>query len=128
VVVNKLDLPDVMELSGLQGLISSRGTLRVSATRGDGIPNLAEAVRKELFNGHGPDMAEPLVSKVRHQKALQRSLERIQKAFQGLKDCAHLELAAEDLRQALQAVGEVTGQTYSDEVLESIFSQFCIGK
>jgi tRNA modification GTPase len=128
VVVNKIDLPERLNREGLEGLISQRRTVRTSAVRGDGIEEVGRAIGRELFNGQGPDLSEPLVTSLRHQEALERSADMIQKARQRLTSGGHQELVAEELRGAIGSLEEIIGGRYSEEVLDRIFSQFCIGK
>ena len=64
----------------------------------------------------------------RHQEALQRAVSSTTGAIAALRDNLTLELAAMDLRIAVNAVGEVVGKTTTEDLLDSIFSQFCIGK
>jgi tRNA modification GTPase len=64
----------------------------------------------------------------RHQQALQRTQSSAESAIEGLRAGAALDLVAVDLRIAVNAVGEIVGKTSSEDLLDSIFSQFCIGK
>jgi len=64
----------------------------------------------------------------RHQDALRRGREATQRSLDALAADATLELVAMDLRIAMNAVGEVVGKTTTEDLLDSIFSQFCIGK
>ena len=64
----------------------------------------------------------------RHQAALQRARSSIQRTLESLRADRNLELAAMDLRIAVNAVGEIVGKTTTEDLLDSIFSQFCLGK
>jgi tRNA modification GTPase len=64
----------------------------------------------------------------RHQHALQQSLEHVAIVKEGLASNRELELIAMDLRIALSELGEVIGETTTEDLLDSIFSQFCLGK
>jgi len=128
VVVNKIDLPTVLDKEVLERFARARPTLYTSARRGDGIENLAMAIGNELLNSHGPDLSEPLISKLRHQEALKKVVENAYRAYRGLKKGANEELVAVDLREALSALGEITGEVCNEEILDRIFSQFCVGK
>jgi tRNA modification GTPase len=64
----------------------------------------------------------------RHQDALQRARAAAQRAIDALRGGETLELAAVDLRIAMDAVGEIVGKTSTEDLLDMIFSQFCIGK
>ena len=64
----------------------------------------------------------------RHQEALQRARKHALHTIEALRTNQTLELAAMDLRIATNAIGEIVGKTTTEDVLDSIFSQFCIGK
>jgi tRNA modification GTPase len=128
VIINKIDLPSALGRGWPDEEVLSRRILRASAARGDGMAGVSEAIVKALHNGHGPDAAEPVVTALRHQEALCKAEDRIRKAMEGFSNGTGEELVAADLRAALQAVGEITGQTCDEEVLDRIFSRFCVGK
>jgi tRNA modification GTPase len=69
-----------------------------------------------------------LVSSARHKDALRRGLEHIQAAEVTLADGLPLDFVAIDLRAALEALGEITGETATADLLDRIFAEFCIGK
>jgi tRNA modification GTPase len=70
----------------------------------------------------------PAMINARHQDALRRARVGLDHSLAALRDAAAPELAAADLRIATNAVGEVVGKTSTEDLLDSIFSQFCIGK
>lgn len=123
-VLNKSDLPARLELpAGLEG-----GAVRVSSLTGAGIEELKAAIRARVWSGGvGAEMLEVMIN-ARHQEALRRAREALDRAIAALGEGVTLELVASDLRLAVQAVGEVVGQTATDDLLDRIFSTFCIGK
>ena len=127
-VINKRDLPEVLDVKKLKKLSFARPEMCISAKRGDGVWDLAGDIRRKLLDGQGPDVTEPLVSRVRHREALKKTLRSIRRARRALTRGMSEELVAADLREALLALGQVTGETCTDEILEYIFSQFCVGK
>ncbi len=128
IVVNKIDLERVLDLKDLEKMLPSGRVFYTSAKQGDGLGDVAKAIKKELFNGHEPDVSEALVSNVRHRDALQGALENTCRARRQITASNKEELAAVDLREALSALGEITGETCNEEILDNIFSQFCVGK
>ena len=70
----------------------------------------------------------PAMINARHQDALRRARGGLSNSLAGLQAAATLELIAMDLRIATNAIGEVVGQTATEDLLDQIFSQFCIGK
>jgi tRNA modification GTPase len=100
--------------------------IAVSARTGEGLP----ALRVHLKACMGYDSAETgLVSaRARHVEALQRAERHAERAFEQLTQSRAGELVAEELRLAQGALGEITGEFHSDDLLGRIFGSFCIGK
>jgi tRNA modification GTPase len=128
VAVNKADLPAVLDTETLPGAIAGNEILRVSARTGEGIAALRDAVHDTLRRAAGESRSESVLTNLRHKIALERAFASLRAAEQGLSGGLSPEFAAFDLREALGALGEVTGQAISEEVLDRIFAAFCIGK
>ncbi len=69
-----------------------------------------------------------LVTRARHREALERCREALERARGALGEGLPVEVAAAELRLAAGAVGEITGETVDEEVLETVFREFCLGK
>lgn len=124
-VLNKSDLERNLKLPED---IPFAATVEMVALTGDGVELLKRAICNQFLRSTASDKREYIaLSRARHRDALASAEKYLQQFSTGLQD-ANLELLALDLRGALQAVGEVTGQTATDEVLDKIFSSFCIGK
>lgn len=125
-VLNKSDLPRVVELPAcFDGMIS----IPISASSGSGVDDLRERVRTTFLHETALDSREFVaISRARHRDALVSAEAVLQKFRDGLLLGLGLDLLAIDLRDALSAIGSVTGETTCDEVLDAIFSSFCIGK
>jgi tRNA modification GTPase len=94
----------------------------------DGVETLREAIYKAVWSGKVPtEMLEVMINS-RHQDALKRGLCSLKEVSQGLSTGLGLELVAMDLRISIGAIGEIVGETTTDDLLDSIFSQFCLGK
>ncbi|RNC67688.1 MAG: tRNA uridine-5-carboxymethylaminomethyl(34) synthesis GTPase MnmE [Desulfuromonadales bacterium] len=126
VVVNKSDLVLHLELpASLAGVTQ----VAISTATGEGIVDLREAVFQAFIHGVAIDSREYVaLSQSRHWDALAKAQECIQTFLANLAASQTLELLAVDLKDALHAVGEVTGETTPDDVLDLIFQRFCIGK
>ncbi len=86
-------------------------------------------IRTTFLHGSALDSREFVaISRARHRDALSSACSALRQFLSGLEGGRELETLAIDLRDALSAVGQVTGETTTDDVLDVVFSSFCIGK
>ncbi|HBA71594.1 MAG: tRNA uridine-5-carboxymethylaminomethyl(34) synthesis GTPase MnmE [Geobacteraceae bacterium GWC2_55_20] len=124
-VINKIDMPRQL---AIPDSISFEAAIDISAKNGIGNELLKQTVCECFFKGTSIDRRELVaISRSRHRDALKNAGNVLRRFMEGLDQCG-LELLSIDLREALEAVASVTGQTTNDEVLDQIFSSFCIGK
>jgi len=115
---NRLNLPEKFPLT----------TVDVSCTTGAGMEPLKDAIKECLWSGEiKAEMLQVMINS-RHQEALKRAREATLRTIDALRSGLTLELPAMELRIAANAVGEIVGKTSTEDLLDSIFSQFCIGK
>ena len=119
VVVNKSDLGSPAGPLRVNG----RTAIPVSALTGDGIDGLLRALQTELA-ARAPAGDAPSLTRARHRQAL----EECRAALARYRGAGQVELAAEDLRLAVRALGRITGRVDVDDILDVIFQDFCIGK
>ena len=93
-----------------------------------GLDTLKTAIYQELLGGESGITESPIVTNARHQEALRRANEGLNYAIQSLKDAMPPELVAVDLRISLDSLGDIVGKTTTEDILDRIFSQFCVGK
>jgi tRNA modification GTPase len=115
---NKLNLPE--EISG--------PLVDVCCLSGQGIEALKDAIKELVWAGKIEAGMLQVMINSRHQEALGRARVATLRTLDALRADATLELVALDLRIAVNAVGEIVGKTATEDLLDSIFSQFCIGK
>ncbi|HEY3797924.1 MAG TPA: tRNA uridine-5-carboxymethylaminomethyl(34) synthesis GTPase MnmE [Caulobacteraceae bacterium] len=123
-VLNKADLPAGRDASAAQTAAAKLRRLSLSAQTGAGVSELFAAIETRMV----ADLAGaefPAVTRARHAKALAAALAHLERAETGL---AGAELAAEDLRLAARQLARVTGYIGAEDVLDVVFSSFCIGK
>jgi len=126
VICNKSDLAPECELSSE---LSAFPSCQVSSATGAGIDDLKRAIRNTFLRHGLLDSREFItISRVRHRDALVSAQEALSKFIDGIGESRESETLAIDLRVALDSVGQVTGECTSDELLDVIFSSFCIGK
>ena len=121
-ICNKADLPRRLQLP------AGVSVVEVSCVTGRGLEELKDAIRNCIWSGEiKAEMLQVMINS-RHQEALSRARNATERAIDALENDLTLELAAMDLRIAVNAVGEIVGKTSTEDLLDSIFSQFCIGK
>jgi tRNA modification GTPase len=124
IVRNKTDLPQQLDLPRK----NSAPVIDVCCLSGQGIEALKDAIKNLVWAGKIESGMLQVMINSRHQEALSRARVTTSQTAIALKTDASLELVALDLRQAVGAVGEIVGKTTTEDLLDSIFSQFCIGK
>ncbi|HEU5395631.1 MAG TPA: tRNA uridine-5-carboxymethylaminomethyl(34) synthesis GTPase MnmE [Verrucomicrobiae bacterium] len=130
-VRNKTDRPTNLQLP--PELLVTRHSapvtaIDVSCVTGQGIEALKDAIKGAVWSGEiKAEMLQVMINS-RHQDALNRAREAAERTIGALREGATLELVALDLRIAVSAVGEIVGKTTTEDLLDSIFSTFCIGK
>jgi len=126
IAINKIDLPQALTLAEASSCFSNARVVRISAKTGVGIDELKLTLRELLLGAQRePDI---VITNVRHAAALTRSEAALQHATQALVDDCPPEFAAMDLNGAREALEEIVGVINNEDILERIFSKFCIGK
>jgi tRNA modification GTPase len=127
-VRNKMDLPVKLELPPSFLVTRHSSLVTVSCVTGQGIEPLKDAIKELVWSGEiKAEMLQVMINS-RHQDALNRAREAAVRTREALREAATLELVALDLHIAVNAVGEIVGKTATEDLLDSIFRQFCIGK
>lgn len=103
-------------------------THRVSSKTGEGLDLLRKGISNFLVEDYSSSDDTVMLTERRHFESLQSCLEPIEKALLACRDVSHLELLAFDVREALYFLGQISGETTTEAVLDDVFSGFCIGK
>jgi tRNA modification GTPase len=120
-VLNKTDLGEDPSWRAVEGV-------RISCLKGEGIEALADAIVARVTGGAGPHRHWSVAINARHADCLRRARDFATAGREALTGGLSPEFVAEELRGALDAVGEIVGKADSEEILGKIFSTFCIGK
>jgi tRNA modification GTPase len=123
---NKCDLPGCWTPAALGA--SDTPCLDVSALRGEGFVALEQALVQQALGDTALGHEEGLLTRERHRHSLAVALRNVQAAEQGLRQGVPLEIVAFDVTEALQQIAEVLGESCAGEVLDRIYSSFCVGK
>jgi tRNA modification GTPase len=120
-----IEIHNKIDLAGLSAKRDGR-SVWLSAATGQGLDLLEAVVTDELGLTENSD--SEFSARQRHVDQIQKALDRVDHGLGELKQTGSGELLAEDLREAAEALGEITGRVSPDELLGRIFSSFCIGK
>jgi tRNA modification GTPase len=127
VVLNKTDLPARVNGEVFEATAAGLPRVRISASKGEGIEELRKAIRDVITAGiDTTDLG--VAPSLRHKEALERASGHLEKSVSNLREGVPFEIIAADLQEGLEALGDIVGETTNEEVLDRIFSQFCIGK
>ena len=123
IVVNKCDV----ETFSNADLSRVEATIIISAKTGEGIDNLRAAMLAQ-FDNTGVDSGGLLITNARHYDLLRRANHELESAIAALRERRSEELVLVPLHNSLRYLGEITGETTTEDILSKIFSTFCIGK
>ncbi|WP_394349683.1 tRNA uridine-5-carboxymethylaminomethyl(34) synthesis GTPase MnmE [Adhaeribacter soli] len=123
-VANKLDAAadKLIDFGSFENLIG------ISASRHQNIPELKKAILSQVKTAGLQDRSQTIVTNLRHVASLEKTYAALDDVLNGIALGISSELVASDIRRSLHALGEITGEITTDDLLENIFSKFCIGK
>lgn len=124
VLLNKIDLERRFSLETIKDL---ENTIEISARTGFGIDDLKEKIKELFFNGK-IDTESMIVTNTRHKQALYRAKENCEIAIEKVDNNEFLDLISIYVTSGLRALGEITGAELEEDLVNKIFSEFCVGK
>jgi tRNA modification GTPase len=127
-IINKVDRSQCLELEEVRHMWPHAPCVSTSTLTGQGLSELEESIADLVLGGKTLHSSSILITSARHQEALRRATAHLRASQTTLKRGEPLDFISIDLRAAYDALGEITGETASDDLLDKIFSEFCIGK
>lgn len=129
VVLNKTDLPTKINLNELQKYASEAEIIKSSAVAPLGTKDLEDRIAKLFFAGSIENSSNNvMVTNARHIVLLQQTVTALDSVLDGIEAGMPVDLVQIDMTRAWDLLGEITGDSYQDELLDQLFSQFCLGK
>ncbi len=129
VIINKKDLSLKISLEDVKSRFEKDPIVQISALKNEGIDDLKKTIYTSLAHRDVRSTPEHLIiANIRHKTALTQARNNLFNTMKGLEEGTSLEFIAFEIRSALEALGELVGETTTEEVLNRIFEQFCIGK
>ena len=127
VLVNKSDLESKNTDEELKSFFGDREFMNVSIKKGT-ILDIENKIKDMFFSGDLKAKEEFYINNLRHVRALKEAVKFIDSAIEGLETREFLDCIEVDLRGALDELGNITGETTTEDILDKVFSEFCIGK
>jgi tRNA modification GTPase len=133
ILMNKIDfltdqhLEAIRDLNNFKNLDENDQVLYISASYGDNVDQLASLL-VDTIKQENTEENDVVITNARHFEALVNAGDAINRVHEGMKTGLSSDLLAQDIRQVLHYLGEITGEVTTDEILGNIFSKFCIGK
>ncbi len=127
VAINKIDLSQKLSRSEIEKEDLEGQIVEISAKEGLGIDKLKEAIFSTAVS-QSSEGSSMFINRIRHKIALERADDSLQKAKESISKEMSPEFVALDLKLALEHLGEIVGETTTEDILDKIFSEFCIGK
>ncbi|HCU7337702.1 TPA: tRNA uridine-5-carboxymethylaminomethyl(34) synthesis GTPase MnmE [Staphylococcus aureus] len=128
VIVNKMDLEQNIDINEVKDMIGDTPLIQTSMLKQEGIDELEIQIRDLFFGGEVQNQDMTYVSNSRHISLLKQARQTIQDAIDAAESGVPMEMVQIDLTRTWEILGEIIGETASDELIDQLFSQFCLGK
>lgn len=128
ILLNKSDLERKVNEEEVKNLLGDRKYFDVSILSGKEIITIENEIKDMFFKGEIKESSDIYVNNLRHVNALKEAKKAMEDVLNDIENEMFLDLLEVNLETALQALGEITGDTTTEDVLDKVFSEFCIGK
>ena len=129
IILNKTDLPRKVDLEELKSLAGKSAVIETSIVNHEGMDQLGEQIVHMFFNeGIESNQNNVMVTNARHIGLLHQANDALSDVLKGINDGMPVDLVQIDMTRCWELLGEITGDSYQDELLDQLFSQFCLGK
>jgi tRNA modification GTPase len=129
IILNKIDKPVVLDRNEIEELIGKeRPIVETSLTLGKGIDKVEDIIYKMFFRGELEMSNDLMITNIRHQETLNKAHKHLLDALEGIDNLLPMDIVSIDLRSAVDSLGSITGETITDDLIDKIFSEFCLGK
>ena len=128
VIINKTDLEQRLDVSELRKMIGDMPLIQTSMLKQEGIDELEIQIKDLFFGGEVQNQDMTYVSNSRHISLLKQARQSIQDAIDAAESGIPMDMVQIDLTRTWEILGEIIGESASDELIDQLFSQFCLGK
>jgi tRNA modification GTPase len=128
ILLNKLDLPNEYDEEYLKNLLPNKEIITTSITAGVGIDKLEEMIKNMFYTGELEVESDAIITNMRHKDQLIKAKGNIEDGLEGIRLNMPLDCIEVDIKNCWNNLGEISGDTVGEDILDKIFSEFCIGK
>lgn len=128
IIINKIDIKKDFDEGFLKDFVPEAHVIQMSLLNGIGLHELENKIEELVYKGLPAGQEEIMVNNIRHQNSLEKAAAGLQEALYGLRAQMPTDCMAIDIKAAWENLGEITGETVGEDLLDEIFSRFCIGK
>jgi tRNA modification GTPase len=128
VAANKIDKGVHEDVSKLVDIFRQENVLKMSVKQKIGIEEIEEKIKDLVYHGQASVSKNRMVTNIRHKDLLDKALDGVSRAIDGLNDGVPIDLLSVDIKEAWRRLGQITGDVVEEDIINEIFSKFCIGK
>ncbi len=127
-ILNKIDLKSKVDLKTIEKYIDEKNIISISALKNQGLELIHDRIEDMVFSGEISNTSDIMITNSRHKDAIYKAMTSINDALDSLAQQMSYDFIEVDLKDAWSALGYINGDTVSEDLLDTIFSNFCIGK
>jgi tRNA modification GTPase len=128
IAINKCDLKLAVDKKHIRAMSKNKDVIEISCLKKEGIDRLEDKVYNKVWSGNVHPSHQLMLNNVRHKDGIEKAIASLRRAEDGIREGLSPEFLSIDIRESINALGEIVGQAYTDDILNVIFSKFCIGK
>ncbi len=128
VIINKTDIRRDIDISEIETYVKKEDIIETSLLHGWGLEKLEKRIEEMVYSGITAGQEALMVSNIRHKNSLEKARQNMEEVLKALREQLPTDCMAIDLKEAWDNLGEITGETVSEDLIDQIFSRFCIGK
>ena len=127
-LLNKTDLPQVIDEEEVKKYVNEENIIKISALHNEGIEDVHDRIEAMVYKGDIKSSSNVIITNSRHKDALYRAMKSAEDAMRAIEDKMPLDFVEVDLKNIWDYLGYINGDTVSEDLLDNIFHNFCIGK
>ena len=128
VLINKRDLGEAISIEEISAKLPASQVIEASLLKGQGITEIEDAVEDLVYGGEIVQKESMMVNNVRHIELLQQAVKSLTDALHMSERREALDFIEVDVKNAYERLGEIIGETVSDDIINEVFARFCLGK